>query len=245
MPSDFRERLIDKYYSTHYIHFTPQNAEGWAWVLERLRMNFGGIFSSLSRESRILDVPCGVGYLPHYLLREGFHKIDCVDLSEEQIAVAKQKLAEFGLDFNGRVQFVVADAFTYLEKADPYDLIAIIDFVEHLKKDEVGELLTVARSALRPDGLLLLRTSNADTPMFSKYFYTDFTHETPFTPNSIRQCLEAAGFKVEKIQYEQVGRMESTLMGRLKAETRLRVLAKLLGIPHAAFAEDLIAVARK
>jgi len=55
----------------------------------------------------------------------------------------------------------------------------------------------------------------------------------------------AVGFKPEKVQQEKVGRMESTLMGRLKRKSRLRVLPKLLGIPHAAFAEDLIAVARK
>lgn len=55
----------------------------------------------------------------------------------------------------------------------------------------------------------------------------------------------AVGFKLEKVQQEKVGRMESTLMGRLKRKSRLRVLPKLLGIPHAAFAEDLIAVARK
>jgi hypothetical protein len=56
------------------------------------------------------------------------------------------------------------------------------------------------------------------------------------------------GFKIEKVQHEQVGRGESTLMGWLKGKTRsarLRVLAKLLRISHAAFAEDLIAVERK
>jgi small neutral amino acid transporter SnatA (MarC family) len=57
--------------------------------------------------------------------------------------------------------------------------------------------------------------------------------------------MAGAGFKIDKLDYEKVGRMESTLMGRLKGKTRLRVLAKLLGVAQAAFAEDLIAVARK
>ena len=58
----------------------------------------------------------------------------------------------------------------------------------------------------------------------------------------------AVGFKVEKVGYEQVARMESTLMGWLRGKARsagLRVLAKLLGIRYAASTEDLMAVARK
>jgi hypothetical protein len=70
----------------------------------------------------------------------------------------------------------------------------------------------------------------------------------PFTPDSIQQCMAGAGFKIDKLDYEKVGRIESTLMRWLQGKSRfagLRVLAKLLGIRYAAFAEDLIAVARK
>ena len=55
------------------------------------------------------------------------------------------------------------------------------------------------------------------------------------------------GFKVETVQYEKVGRIESTFMEWLKGETRsggLRVIAKLLGIRRGAFARDLIALVR-
>lgn len=57
----------------------------------------------------------------------------------------------------------------------------------------------------------------------------------------------AVGFKVETVQYEKVGRIESTFMEWLKGETRsggLRVIAKLLGIRRGAFARDLIALVR-
>jgi len=56
------------------------------------------------------------------------------------------------------------------------------------------------------------------------------------------------GFKSDMLNYEEAGRMESTLMGRLEGRTRfagLRVLAKLLGIRCGAFTKDLIAVVRK
>lgn len=242
---DFKTGLSEKYHSTHYVHFVPQTREGWAWVLDRIRLNFEEVLSPLSRDSRILDIGCGVGYLEHYLLSQGFQDVECIDLSGEQIAIAKQKLTEYGIDFSGKIKFVVANAFDYLRRSDRYDVVAMFDVIEHFAKEEIGQLLELSYAALRPGGLLLLRTINADNPLFGRFFYHDFTHETPFTPDSIRQCMAGAGFKIDKLDYEKVGRMESTLMGRLKGKTRERVLAKLLGIAQAAFAEDLIAVARK
>jgi len=248
MPSNFREGLDQKYFSTQYKHFMPTTPEGWACVLDRIRLNFEDVLSPLSRDSLILDVACGVGYLEHYLLSQGFQSLESIDISGEQIAIAKQKLTEYGVDFDGRVKFVEASAFDYLGKSDAYDVVVMFDIIEHFAKEKIGQLLGLSYTALRPGGLLLLRTINADNPLFGRSFYHDFTHETPFTPDSIRQCMAAVGFRINKLDYEKVGRSERTLMGWLKGKTRsggLRALAKLLGIPHAAFAENLIVVARK
>ena len=248
MPSDFRKTLIDKYYSTHYIHFTPQTAEGWAWVLERIRLNFDDILSRLPRDSRILDVACGVGYLEDYLLKQGFQNIESIDLSGEQVEIAKQILTEHGVSFMGKINFVVADAFDYLGKSDQLDLVAMFDFIEHFSKEEIGQLSRLAYAALRPGGLLLLRTINADNPLFGRFFYHDFTHETPFTPDSIRQCLAAVNFNLEKVNYEEMPFVKEPLIQRLKSKTRakgLRTLAKFLGVRPQAFTENLVVVARK
>ncbi len=248
MPSDFDARVVQGYLSTHYIRFMAKTPEEWTWVLDRIELNFGGVLSALPRESRILDAPCGVGYLEHYLLKRGFQNIDGVDLAEEQLNMAKQKLLESGLSFDGKARLILANLFEFLQKVEPYDVIAVIDFLEHLRKDQVGDLLTLAHSALRPGGILLLRATNADNLLFSRYFYRDFTHEIGFTPESIRQCLEIARFNVEKIDYEKVGDTDRSLAAWVRRKIRaagLRMLARLLGISHESFTEDLIAVARK
>jgi SAM-dependent methyltransferase len=243
----YQHEAIKTYHSTHYKRFMPQTIEGWNWVIDRIELNFGNIFSSISKDSLILDVACGVGYLEHYLLKEGFTRIEAIDLSEEQIQVAKQKL-KHRLQYTDKVKFKVADAFDYLRTARGYDLIAMIDLLEHFQKDRVIELLQLSFRALNEGGLLIVRTINADNPMFARFFYHDFTHEIPFTPDSIQQCLEIAGFKVLTIDYEKIPALKigkRHIIKRWVKSAGLKVLGKFLGISSAAFSEDLVVVSKK
>lgn len=244
---NYHEKLINKYYSAHYSRFMPTTATEWQWVLDRIDLNFGKFFDALARNSLILDVPCGIGYLEHYLLKKGFTKIHAIDLSEEQIQVAKSKLQEYGLEYNDKVEFHIADAFEYLMVNDGYAAIAMIDFLDHLEKDKILEILDLANKALRAEGLLLVRVTNADNPMWGRFFYRDFTRQTPFTPDTLRQCLSVTGFDVVKIDYEALPKRGKAL-SQVKQGIRwigLWLLGKFLSLPPAAFTEDLIAIARK
>lgn len=226
----------------------PKTPEGWDFVISRVELNFGEFLNAIPQDSPILDVPCGVGYLEYYLLKKGFTKIHAVDLSEEQIQVAKSKLREYGHEFDGKVEFHVADAFEYLKKGHSYAAIAMIDFLEHLEKDKILEILGLSYDALQPGGFLFLRVTSADNPMWGRFFYRDFTHVTPFTPDSLHQCLRATGFEVIKVDYEVLPRICGSWIIKLKQSIRYRglwFLGKFLGIPPQAFTEDLIAVAKR
>jgi len=91
-----------------------------------------------------------------------------------------------------------------------------------------------------------------DNPLFTCLFHRDFTHETPFTLVSLRQCLSGSGFDIVKINYEVSPKIRrGRLLGLIPflKGTTLRIrkwfLGKLLGIPPDAFAPNLIAVGRK
>lgn len=247
---NYKNELIKAYYSTHYQRYMPQTVEGWNWVLNRIELNFGDIFSSIPKDSLILDVACGVGYLEHYLLRRGFSRVHAIDLSKEQLDVAKEKLKEYGFEYNNKVSFEVGDAFEHLRKANKYDVIVMLDILDHLDKDKVIELLHLTHSTLRNGGFLILKVTNADNPMFPHFFYRDFTHETPFTPSSIQQCLSLTGFKVLRVNYEKIPEIKSRplTIKQLKRFIRflgLKLLGKFLGISSAAFSEDLVALGKK
>lgn len=245
--------LITQYYSTHYERFIPKTSEEWERVLKRIELNFGNFFDSIPKNSLILDIACGVGYMEHYLLKKGFTQIHAVDISEEQIQVAKSKLNEHGFDFADKVQFYLSDAFEFLKRKNKnsYDVVTIIDFLDHLEKDKVIELLDLVNNALHCGGFIFVRVINADNPMWGRYFYHDFTHQTPFTPNALQQCLSATNFEVVKLSYEVMPLMKKNkldLITELKRSIRwagLWFLGKFLGIPPQAFTENLIAVAKK
>ncbi|MEW6408077.1 MAG: class I SAM-dependent methyltransferase [Patescibacteria group bacterium] len=256
-----QEKLMNQYYSTHYSRIMPKTIEEWQWVIERIELNFGKFFDAIPRDSLILDIACGVGYLEYYLLKKGFTKIHAIDLSEEQIKIAKNKLQEFRCDFSNKVKFYAIDAFEYLKTnllppppsgiiKNSYTVIAMIDLLDHLEKDKVIEILDLSKHALQDKGFICIRVSNACTPMFPSFFYSDFTHKTPFTLSSIQQCFSLTGFKVINMNYEKIPKRRNKIgsIGQLNRFIRLiglKLLGSFLGMPSAAFSRDLIAIGKK
>ncbi len=245
----YRKRSVERYFSTHYHHYMPTTPEGWAWVIKRIDLNFGNALTAVPRDRSILDVACGVGYLEHYLLKGGFAQIHAIDLSREQIEAAEMWLQQLGIDYVGKVRFEVIDAFECLQKPDCYAAIAMLDFIEHFAKDEVLELLDRAHRALNTDGLLLIRTPNAENPMFGRFF-NDFTHETPFTMASMAHCLTLTGFRVNHIGCEVLPGPPGPLgiRGRLDRWARslgLRILGRLFEMQPETFSPDLVAIAQR
>jgi len=121
---------------------------------------------------------------------------------------------------------------------------------DDVNKDKVIDLLQLAHSALRNGGFLILRVINADNPMFGRFFYHDFTHETPFTSDSLWQCLSVTGFESIKLGYEIIPSRSDKLnliacLKQIIRQSGLWILGKFLGIPPQAFTEDLIAVAKR
>jgi SAM-dependent methyltransferase len=157
--------------------------------MERDRRLFAALYRRFlpqARDAEILEVGCGSGSFLHFLRSEGYTHVAGIDVAEEQVALART-IGIRGVE--------VASALPYLAGHPAgYDFIVALDVIEHFAKDEILDFLDGVYGALRRDGVLLLRTPNADSPFHSWIRYADFTHEVAFTPASIRQVLRAAGF---------------------------------------------------
>lgn len=137
------------------------------------------------RKARILDVACGGGKLLQFYLDAGYTDVHGVDISPEQVALARQVTPNV----------VQGDVLMYLaEQRNRFDLISGLDIVEHFHKDEALQFLDLCHAALKPRGRLILQTPNAESPWGTYHRYNDFTHEIGFNPNALSRLLALVGF---------------------------------------------------
>ncbi len=164
-------------------------------------------FLPADERARILDAGCGRGHLLSYLTRAGYTNAVGVDRSPASVAAARA--AGFSA--------LEGDAVAHMD-AHPgeYDAIVAVDVLEHLRKDEVLQFLDAAFKALKPGGVFLAQTVNAEALFAARMLDIDFTHETAFTRHSLRQVLTAAGFAdAEFKEIGPVGRGPRALLRRL------------------------------
>lgn len=182
---DFRDVLYERYVSDFKSDLLLDERslhEYWRWCDVKLLPLVNG----LPRDAAILEIGCGPGYFLHYLSRRGFTAARGVDISAEQVALARER----------GVVAEVRDVYAELaDRRGALDVIVALDVVEHFSKEENLRLFKAMRDALRPDGLILLQTPNGEALMPGPNIYGDLTHLTIFTANSLDQILRRTGFR--------------------------------------------------
>jgi len=182
--NDYRTRIYARYASK----FQGQNAIFEAEPAERwgktYSYHFRGWLPS-DRSASIVDVACGGGRLLHFFKLQGYVNLQGVDISPEQVLIARQVVAKV-------TEGSVID-FLNAHPAE-FDLITGLDIIEHFHKNEVLEFLDACGSALKVGGRLILQTPNAETPWGTNLRYADFTHEVCFTPDALIRLLRLCGF---------------------------------------------------
>jgi len=181
---------VERYGSTHGVHFVPRDLE---WYRGRSRFFHHRTHAFLPRDpgAPILDLACGAGEFLYYLRSRGYAAARGIDLSEEQLALARG----MGLQNVAR-----EDAVAHL-RAHPasYDFILASHIVEHLPKEEVVECLGLMGKALRAGGRLVVLLPNAGSPLGLPYAFGDFTHEVYFTAMSLAQAAALARLPILRI----------------------------------------------
>jgi SAM-dependent methyltransferase len=136
-------------------------------------------------EASILDCGCGFGAYLLFLRDHGFNCVLGVDLSEDQIAAAHQMFKVYNSE--------VGDALVYLKNSTKkWDVVLMMDLVEHLSVEASIELIRIAYLHLNPGGKIIIMTPNAIAP-FSPYLYGDLTHLRAYTVASLAQTGKLAG----------------------------------------------------
>ncbi len=139
------------------------------------------------KNSKIIDLGCGTGTFLKVLESLGYTNIVGVDLSFGQIEIAK---AECSI-----ASVYCQSVFDYLENSnEKFDLITGFDFIEHLNKNEILELLKIFNRVLNKNGRVIFQTPNPDSPFGMGYRYGDFTHELAISPLALKSLINMNDF---------------------------------------------------
>lgn len=183
---DYRSRLYAHYVSTHLASFRDISQEAFEKQRVVLR-SYSARHLPKDRNAKILDIGCGYGCFLYHLQKEGYENAIGVDTSSEQVELAR-KLGVRNVECE--------DLMQYLGKnSKQFDAITAFDVVEHFRKEELLPLLDAIFLALKPGGIFIMQSPNADGPFGCRYRYYDFTHELAFTKTSASQVLSAVGFR--------------------------------------------------
>jgi SAM-dependent methyltransferase len=185
--ADYRHCIYDRYLSMKVgpggRAFSTAEYQRWAEATQaRLRG-----WLPADRQTPVLDLGCGPGNFLFLLEKLGYTDVTGVDLSGEQIEMARQWCHQATLVQGDITEFLAKDP-------GPYGLITGFDIIEHFAKSEILPFIRQIARALSPGGRVILQTPNAESPWGLMHRYHDFTHEIAFDPHSLEHLLRLNGF---------------------------------------------------
>ncbi len=144
-------------------------------------------YAALPRDARVLEIGCGTGHNLPMLAR--FGSVEAIEIDSAARGIASQRL--------GRA---VGDAplpeLPGVERG-AYDLIAVLDVVEHIADDVAA--LSAMRERLAPGGKILI-TVPAHRWMWSAHDVVNHHHRR-YSKATLRRAIEAAGLRPRKLAY--------------------------------------------
>ena len=192
---------IDALYKSKALWTNSQDAEGnpRSYVKELLQKK--PIFRDLSlrvekrkSEGRLLDIGCGPGLLE-------------TEMDPSRWQVTGVEMSEFISDFGAKQLGTHILNSTFEQVSLPhshFDVVVMKYVLDHM--EEPFEALKKVRTLIKPDGLLLVADLVNIDSFCARFFREGHRlfhpmHFTYFSPKTISQHLERAGFSVIKIEY--------------------------------------------
>jgi 2-polyprenyl-3-methyl-5-hydroxy-6-metoxy-1,4-benzoquinol methylase len=182
---------MDWDYSRHYARLHPDTPEHDANLRGYFQRHLAAHLPQ-ARDCTVLDVGCGRGYALEWLRSLGYSRLAGIDRDAAQVAFAAGR----GLDVRK-----VDDTLEELRaRPESFDLVLLMDVLEHVPRVDQPHLLAAIRKTLKPGGKVLCTVPNATSPLAGHWRYVDYTHECLFTRESLEFLLGQTGFELTHFQ---------------------------------------------
>lgn len=158
-----------------------------------------GRFSFGDKRVRILDLGCGYGFFLHACKKLGYQNVVGVEVIGACVEFARKT---FGISTiaNGQMQ-----DFLTQQGDESFGIITAFDVMEHIKKDQLVDLLKLIYQKLHNGGRFIMQSPNGGSAGGLYIFHSDITHEMPFTDILAKELLLMAGFSSVEVfgEYRQ------------------------------------------
>jgi 2-polyprenyl-3-methyl-5-hydroxy-6-metoxy-1,4-benzoquinol methylase len=198
------------------------------------------------KQAAILDVGFGGGWFLAACLRLGYKNLSG---------------AEFGIANKAHVKTWAPDAITLWEiesdiggfladKPETYEFIHMSHVIEHIPKYSLFWVVDALYRALKPGGVLMLRTPNMEGPCANSSLYVTLAHEYGFSSGNLSSLLDICGF--DEIRFHRASNPQSSFKQTIGNIVRWpflkesQVRHRLFGVnAHGHFDSELIVTGRR
>ena len=111
---------------------------------------------ALSDGQRVLDIGCGWGGMAIFIARHFDVRVLGITLSEEQLALARQRAEVAGV--TDRVRFELVDYRDLPERGERFDRIVSVGMFEHVGRPQFETFFRATANLLADDGVMLVHT---------------------------------------------------------------------------------------
>lgn len=182
---EYRARIFQSYAAAEGSFFSAATEEDLVRYESAYRRRVLRFFPS-DKNASIVDLACGNGKFIYFILKQGYTNVLGVDINPNVVAAARKVTPNI----------VCEDALNFLRNHKcAFEMIVALDFLEHIHKKDIFNLIDGIHTSLKPGGIVLFRTPCADNPYGVSARYNDFTHEIGLTSGCMRSLLAVAGFK--------------------------------------------------
>jgi 2-polyprenyl-3-methyl-5-hydroxy-6-metoxy-1,4-benzoquinol methylase len=179
-------------------------------------------FSGMS----VLEIGPGLGELVAYCNKRKNNSVDVID-NDEGI------LKYISNHFKVRSTFLSSDISTLDKKLEKYNLIVMIQILEHMPPDQYQSVMRTLYKHLHPGGEMIIVVPNGNNPLGMVERYGDLQHYNSFTTRSLQDLAALANIPLSEVVVRGYEIPPSSIINILRIMvqkvTHLFLLAILIG----------------